>query len=465
MSTLLIPASLLFCAAAVLATLLAWRHRGAGKAASGGGLQFSAAGAPRDGGGAYFAVLEFDRFTAVRNTIDFPLANAILETAGERIRAAMDHVRLGRIGQSTVEFTFRAASADQARRDLASCIDALEEKIEVSGLEFRLKAKVAFASLPAARASIPDEVFGSVITALSRDGTERVRLADEFARGPSSIDDLDILRALPRAIAENELALHYQPKFDCRPGGVSSAEALLRWTSPALGFIPTDRLIALAERTGAIRDITLWVVKQAARDQAALRAAGHELTIFVNLSGLLIADRDFVLEMLQLIRQAPGKLGIEITETAVIDDPDAAIENIAAFSAAGIPVAIDDFGSGLCSLAYLKRLPADELKIDRVFVSGLTNSNRDPLIVRAAIDLAHALEMKVTAEGVDDPMSLSLLRVMGCDMLQGYFISRPVPLPKLVSFLESDKPHLELGLGRRLWSPGQPGIATGGAVT
>jgi EAL domain-containing protein (putative c-di-GMP-specific phosphodiesterase class I) len=463
MSTLLIIAALLLCAASVMATALAFRRGGLGRVAafaSGDGRRFVAEGDRQDGGNAYFAVLEFDRFTALRNTIDFALANAILHAAGTRISAVMNQVQLWRTGQSTVEFTFRAASVDQARRDLASCLDALGETIEISGLEFRLQARVAFASLGTARASAPDAVFGSVVTALSRNGSDRVRLADEVARGAASVDDLDILRALPQAIAQNELALHYQPKFDCRSGGVSSAEALLRWTSPTLGAIPTDRIIELAERTGAIRDITVWVLKQAARDQEALQAAGHELTIFVNLSGLLIADRRFVLEMLQLIRQAPGKLGIEITETAVITDPDAAIENIEAFSAAGIPVAIDDFGSGLCSLAYLKRLPADELKIDRVFISSLTNSNRDPLIVRAAIDLAHALEMKVTAEGVDDPMSLSLLRVMGCDMLQGYFISRPVPLPKLVSFLENEKPHLEASMKPRLWSPARAGSAT-----
>jgi EAL domain-containing protein (putative c-di-GMP-specific phosphodiesterase class I) len=202
-------------------------------------------------------------------------------------------------------------------------------------------------------------------------------------------------------------------------------------------------------------------VKQAARDQAALRAAGHELTLFVNLSGMLLPDRRFMQELLQLIRQAPGRIGIEITETAVIDDPDAAIENIAAFSAAGVPVAIDDFGAGLSSLTYLKRLPADELKIDREFVMGLADSHRDPLIVRAAIDLAHAMEMKVTAEGVDDPMSLSLLRVMGCDMLQGYFISRPVPVPKLVTFLESEKAHLSAPQGPRAWPKGGPSIAAG----
>ena len=131
-----------------------------------------------------------------------------------------------------------------------------------------------------------------------------------------------------------------------------------------------------------------------------------------------------------------GRIGFEITETAVIGDPDAALANLRDFTQAGIRIAIDDYGSGLSSLAYLKQLPAHELKIDRLFVSGLTDSHRDPLLVRSSIDLAHALEMEVTAEGVDDAMSLSLLRVMGCDLLQGYFISPPLPLDGLTSFLD-----------------------------
>ena len=149
-----------------------------------------------------------------------------------------------------------------------------------------------------------------------------------------------------------------------------------------------------------------------------------------------------------LVREgACHRIGFEITETAVIRDPDAAMANLEAFTQAGIKIAIDDYGSGWSSLAYLKQLPANELKIDRMFISGLTDSHRDPLLVRSSIDLAHALEMQVTAEGVDDAMSLSLLRLMGCDLLQGYLISRPIPLIDLIPFL-ADAGELE-----RLASP------------
>jgi len=414
----------------------------------------------KDGRGAFFAIAEFDRFAALRATVGSDVANAVLAVAGERIRDSFDRARLHRTGQCNVEFSFRAVDEGEARRQLAACLDTLEGKITAHGMEFRLRARVAVSPLPPGDPQVSDSLIDSVIVALSRESTERVRLAGEVGRGPSLVNDLDVLRALPQAITDSELALHYQPKFDCRgAGGITSAEALLRWNSPTLGPVQVDQIIRLAERTGMIGDLTVWVLNQAARDQAALRAAGHELTIFVNISGVLIPHRRFMLDVLRLVRQAPGTIGIEITETAVIDDPEAAIENIAAFSAAGIPVAIDDFGTGLSSLSYLKQLPADELKIDREFVMGLTRSHRDPLIVRASIDLAHALEMKVTAEGVDDAMSLSLLRVMGCDMLQGYFISRPVPLPKLIAFLESDQPHLSVEEAAPSWSRRASGIA------
>jgi EAL domain-containing protein (putative c-di-GMP-specific phosphodiesterase class I) len=172
----------------------------------------------------------------------------------------------------------------------------------------------------------------------------------------------------------------------------------------------------------------------------------------VNISGQLLADREFAQGALALVRESAGQIGFEITETAVIKDPDAALANLREFSAAGIRIAIDDYGSGLSSLAYLKQLPAHELKIDRMFISGLSDSHRDPLLVRSSIDLAHALEMEVTAEGVDDPVSLALLRIMGCDLLQGYHISPPVPLAELQLFLSDEARHAEianppLGLG------------------
>lgn len=151
--------------------------------------------------------------------------------------------------------------------------------------------------------------------------------------------------------------------------------------------------------------------------------------------GSLLSSPDLAESIIAAIGNHTDKVGIEITETSVIADPNQALRSLEAISAAGIPIAIDDFGAGVCSLEYLQRLPANELKIDRNFIGSLSTSHRNPLIVKATIDLAHALEMKVIAEGVEDQLSLALLRVMGCDMVQGYLIARPIPLADLLTFL------------------------------
>ena len=389
----------------------------------------------------FFAVVEFERFIPARRTVGFEIANRILVRAADRILAAMQGGSVGRIGHDSIEFSFRAADVAAARHDLGRCMALLERRLEIAGVAFQLTGTVAFAPIPTDQTAVTDELFDAVLAALAGDGEGaaasggRIRQID--ARLPSSVqlDDLALLRAMPAALAANEMHLVYQPKLDCRTGRHLSAEALLRWESPTLGPISTIRMIALAERTGAIRDITTWVVRQVLRDQAVLRAAGHDLCVFVNMSGPLLSDQGFMAEVMDMIAGAESRLGIEITETSVIEDPEAAIETLEALAAANVPVAIDDFGSGLSSLAYLKRLPVSELKIDRMFVSQLTSSNRDPLIVRASIDLAHAMDMTVTAEGVEDAMCQSLLRVMGCDALQGYHIARPMPLPGLLAFL------------------------------
>jgi EAL domain-containing protein (putative c-di-GMP-specific phosphodiesterase class I) len=199
--------------------------------------------------------------------------------------------------------------------------------------------------------------------------------------------------------------------------------------------------IAAAEQSGQIGPLTLWTLRQVIADQQLLAAAGHDIPVFLNISGVLLADAEFVAEACAIITAHPqAKLGFEITETAVIRDPECAIRHLQLFADHGIILAIDDYGAGLSSLAYLKQLPAKELKIDKMFVTQLTSSHRDPLIVRSTIDLAHALEMEVTAEGVETPAALALLSVMGCDLVQGYLISRPVPFDALLTYLgEQDR--------------------------
>ena len=271
-------------------------------------------------------------------------------------------------------------------------------------------------------------------------------LADAKLRGHSLIDagdaasrsgaSVDLDRDLTLAISRAELFMVYQPKVHIRQRTVSSAEALIRWQHPVLGLVMPDAFIGLADESGEMRAITLWTLRQVIADQRKMASAGHNLRIFVKISGGLLTDGVFIDAACALIHESAAEIGFEITETSVIRDPDLAIENLERCAAMGITLAIDDYGSGLSSLAYLKRLPATELKIDKMFVTSLTSSHRDPLIVRSTIDLAHALDMEVTAEGVETPAALALLTVMGCEMVQGYLISPPLELPAFVTYLD-----------------------------
>ena len=382
----------------------------------------------------FIGIAEIERFATLRRGIGTAIANRLLGRVSASVAGTLDHCEIGRTNRTTIEFAFRAPDVAAATEKLHSLVDVLEARIELDGFTFDLSVVIGFADNDG---SSRDELIDQAAAALADAQAHRAKVG--FASHTDTVsdhfDDLMLMRDLPHAMATNALELHYQPKLRSRTNTIDSAEALLRWTHPERGPVPTIRLIQLAESTGAIGDLTDWVLARAVADQRRFAELGHDLTIYINMSGVLLPDAAFAERALALVASAPGKIGFEITETAVIDDPEGALANLRAYTAAGIKIAIDDYGSGLSSLAYLKQLPANELKIDRMFVSGLTQSHRDPLLVRSSIDLAHALEMEVTAEGVEDPMALSLLRVMGCDLVQGYLISPALPFDKLDAFL------------------------------
>jgi EAL domain-containing protein (putative c-di-GMP-specific phosphodiesterase class I) len=240
-----------------------------------------------------------------------------------------------------------------------------------------------------------------------------------------------------RGLAGDEFRLVYQPKLNIRSGGVDSVEALVRWEHPDEGMLLPDRFIEQSEACGSISDLTLWTFEQALRDHATFRAQGFPLRVFVNLSAQLLTDDGMVDRLVELTVASGAELGMEVTERSVIADPSLAFANIRRLRAAGLHIAIDDYGAGLSSLTYLKQIEADELKIDKSFIMSLGTSHRDPLIVRSTIDLAHALGMSVTAEGVETPAAHALLTVMGCDMMQGFLIGRPMRPEALIAYLQN----------------------------
>jgi EAL domain-containing protein (putative c-di-GMP-specific phosphodiesterase class I) len=244
-----------------------------------------------------------------------------------------------------------------------------------------------------------------------------------------SPERLALVGELRQAIDHDELVLHYQPKISLATGQVTGAEALVRWQHAQRGQMPPDQFIALAEQTGLIRPLSRWVLNETLRQCALWRRAGIDVSMAVNLSMRDLHDPDLpeiVGDLLAKWRAVPSNLVLEITENGLMAEPARALDTATRLRALGVHLAIDDFGTGYSSLAYLKRLPVSELKIDQSFVRDMAVDDDDATIVRSTIGLAHDLGLNVVAEGVEDQPTYDLLSRLGCDVAQGYFISRPM---------------------------------------
>jgi EAL domain-containing protein (putative c-di-GMP-specific phosphodiesterase class I) len=310
----------------------------------------------------------------------------------------------------------------------------LEQPLNVGGDAIDLTLHLGLA--PMQKGAGPGAAIEQANIALeqARGGKRKVAFFDAQAYGDPAAN-LALMSGMLRALEDGTIDLFYQPKFDMRLRKVTGLEALSRWRHPARGMLPPDLFIPMAEETGHIRTLTEWVFKRAIDVQARLAAQGHVVDMSINVSGRTLGEPDFAEFALSEARRAVGGLTLEITETAVIENPEVALAMISRFAEAGINISIDDFGTGLSSLAYLKQIRGQELKIDKSLVEGVTESQRDALIVRSTIDLAHSLGLKVTAEGVETNECYALLAGMGCDVAQGYLIARPMPLGELLTFL------------------------------
>lgn len=381
--------------------------------------------------------VEIANFQSLRRHLGRPRADSLVYDIADRIAAIEPDLRMTPASRSVLELSFEAESSQDASAVIDRLAAAFTRAINVDGESHLVQLRWGLATIPAGD---DDDVrlTEAAESALVQARTEGRIVTLDLSSTELAFDRIALIRELPRAIATGQLFLQYQPKVNVRREAIVGAEALVRWKHPVRGLILPGDFISAAEEGGEIAGLTLWTLRQVITDQQVLAAHGHDMPIFINISGVLLADGAFVAEACRIIQESGAKIGFEITETAVIRDPDCAIRHLQSFSEIGIPLAIDDYGAGLSSLAYLKQLPATELKIDKMFVMQLTSSNRDPLIVRSTIDLAHALEMEVTAEGVETPAALALLSVMGCDMVQGFLISRPVALDAFIRFVDEE---------------------------
>lgn len=251
---------------------------------------------------------------------------------------------------------------------------------------------------------------------------------------------LTLMGELRQAIENDELRLHFQPKIDVRSRHVSGVEALVRWQHPEHGFMPPDEFIPLAERTGLIKPLSIWVFKNALSQVIKWHESNLKLTVAVNLSPTTLLDADLPDTITGILAQyalPPEFISIEITEGTIIKDPGRALEILTRLADMGIKISIDDFGTGYSSLAYLKKLPVSEIKIDKSFVMDMLNDENDEVLVRSTIDLGHNLGLKVVAEGVENKNTAARLKALGCDVLQGYYFSKPCRGSELTEWIRN----------------------------
>ena len=256
---------------------------------------------------------------------------------------------------------------------------------------------------------------------------------------------LTLIRDLRDAVSNNELWMAYQPQVATQTGQVCQFEALMRWRHPSLGFVPPDEFIGLAERSGNIRQLSQWMLEHVAAQLYQWQQQGYRVSVAVNLSASDVSDSRLARQLAELLDRyqlAADQFSLEVTESAVMQDIDAAARTLAELSQLGVSIAIDDYGTGYSSLAQLKRLPVNELKIDKSFVLKLDTQDDDLTIVRSTIEMGHTLGLSIVAEGVENAASAALLNRLGCDYLQGYWIAKPMPSDEVAPWLSSVEPFI-----------------------
>ncbi len=396
--------------------------------------------AEREGAQVAVAMMDLDRFKDINDSLGHHAGDALLVEIGKRLRGLLrSSDTVARLGGD--EFGV-LISKPHSERDVIVVIEkiraALEQPVTIDGLGLPAEGSIGIAMFPHHGEDV-DTLLRHADVAMYGAKEEKAGYAFyEQSRNESDPARLTLVSELRRAIDRRELELYYQPKAQLASGTVESVEALLRWNHPTRGLVGPDEFIPLAQQTGLIKPLTLYVLDEALRQCRAWQRAGMTLCVAVNLSVRNLLDADFpdqVKDLLKKWRVEPALLELEITESTMLSDPVRTKRVLDKLSAMGVALSIDDFGTGYSSLAYLSQLPVNEIKIDRSFVMNMADSDNDAVIVRSTIDLARNLGLHVVAEGVETEQAWDRLSELGCTLAQGYYLSRPVPAAELTEWL------------------------------
>ena len=388
------------------------------------------ADAQQQRGSVTLLIIDMERFREVNEALGHRQGDAVLQLIGARLGdLAGEAGALARLGADEFAIVLPATDAEAAVRFSESVLDALSRPIELSGFSVELQANVGIALYPGhgADASLLMARANAASRSARKTGTGFAFPTQDGEQG--TVRSLTLTRDLRHAIEADQLVLYCQPKIDIASGAVCGGEMLARWTHPELGAISPGEFIAIAERTGLIKPLTYWVVKEAARNLHDFAERGLALPLAVNLSARNLRDPRLIERITGLCTAwgvAPASMPLELTESAMMEDPENARAVLVRLHDLGFELHIDDFGTGYSSLAYLQRLPVDAIKVDQSFVRRMKTDEGSRAIARSTIELAHNLGLKAIAEGVEDEATLDLLAEIGCDMAQGFFIARPM---------------------------------------
>ena len=385
---------------------------------------------------------DLDRFKNINDSLGHDAGDEVLRAVAERLSACVRKVdvvaRFG--GDEFAVLTEGLTAEDQASTVARKILETLSKPMILAGRQYRPVASMGISTYP---------TDGRDVQSLLKNADIAMYRAKEEGRGTfqfysemlntHSVQRLEFESNLSSALNNHEFVLYYQPKVDLATGRVAGMEALIRWISPQFGFVPPGEFISIAEETGLILPIGRWVAQTACVQNRAWQKGGlPQLRIAINISARQMSDKGLVEFLTDTVRKTGltvESLELEITESAVMSNQEHAEKVLNELKGAGFHLTMDDFGTGYSSLAYLKRFPFDSVKIDQSFVRGIPESKDDEAIVEAIIAMAHSLQLKVVAEGVETKEQYDFLRMLGCDQIQGYYFSKPIPSSEIVMLL------------------------------
>lgn len=395
------------------------------------------------GGTGVLALLDLNRFAQINNALGHEVGDQLLQSVARQLSLCIVEPHLiARLDSDEFAILLQNVEEGEVEAQIMAIMQQLRDPIELQGQRLDVDASVGVACFPADGQSTSVLLKrANIALKAAKSRHESCAFAAEFAL-PEPHEHLSLLGEMRQALQRDEFILHYQPKYDTRAGRVGAVEALVRWQHPDRGMVAPDIFIPFAEQTGFVRNITPWVISRALNDLVEWRQQGVDLVVSVNISALDLMSADLVAQVQQQLachNLPPSSLCLEITESALMNDPEIAQQHLEQLAGLGVRLSIDDYGAGHASLAYVRDLPVDELKIDRAFVSGIDQSSRNAAIVWSTILLCRELGLKVVAEGVETEAESAWLVAHNCDLLQGYGIAKPMSSDRLLHWLSTQE--------------------------